>query len=354
MNSMVGRSIACLLLFASLVQRGDGDESPLGKAASAPSPSAEVPEVQPAPSEPPAAVAGLDEAAVEFYVPVVDEPAPANAAVEPAEGGQIAVQRTVPLAEAIFRVFVPGAKNREDDRREVQIKQVLPQLAQSYRPVLSSELAFIRIICEIPKEQRAKIKAAGEKGLQQAARQLAEQQFGGNRLVAIARDQRSLPDPRRTVRAALAEALKTTLTAEQFARYKSETDKRDARRKRAAIRTAVSQFDAVLSLNAAQRQAIEDSIDSHWQDRWEQWLMLADYGGQYFPTVPGDLVTPHLNEEQRSVWNGLQRIEIGFSSGGGEMIADDGWWGDEHVGEMEQGFAVEAIQEINIVPAGPR
>ena len=50
---------------------------------------------------------------------------------------------------------------------------------------------------------------------------------------------------------------------------------------------------------------------------------------QYFPVVPDQHVVSHLNAEQKSVWAGLQKVEFGFFSGGGNVGDDDGWWGDE-------------------------
>jgi hypothetical protein len=270
-------------------------------------------------------IQGADEVILQ---PTPGEPVQVEAAAEPAVLAPAAAQPVAPLAELIIRAFVPNPRNRDVDRREAQIKQVMPQFAQSYRPVLLAELAFIRQMCDIPKEQRIKVKAAGEAGLQQAARTLAEQQFGGNRVVAIRRDPRSSPDPRRTVRDSLVEVLKQTLTPEQLAQYTAEAEKRDARRKRAAILSAIAQFDTVLSLTAEQREALHQSIAAHWQERWEQWLSLANYGGQYFPTIPDQVIVSHLNQEQRQVLQGLQRIEIGFSSGAEEPIPDDGWWGE--------------------------
>lgn len=242
------------------------------------------------------------------------------------------------IVEAIADELVPAAAAPAPDivvgrgraaQIEVQIKQILPHFVQQLQPVLSAELAFIRQFCDVPKEQRPKIKAAGEASLQQAARALAGQQFqndgnpfGGGK---------SPSDPRQLIAEALAKALAENLTAGQIAVYSAESAKRTARRKHAAILCAVSQLDDALWFTEEQREQVFKSIDANWQGKWEQWLMLPRYGGMYFPQIPDQFIVSHLNEEQKSVWNGLQKVDFG-SWGVSEALAqeeDDGWWGEE-------------------------
>jgi hypothetical protein len=40
-------------------------------------------------------------------------------------------------------------------------------------------------------------------------------------------------------------------------------------------------------------------------------------------------VVSHLNVDQKSVWTGLQKVDFGFWSNGGNGEVNDGWWGDE-------------------------
>ena len=62
--------------------------------------------------------------------------------------------------------------------------------------------------------------------------------------------------------------------------------------------------------------------------------MLNMYGGQYMPAIPDAYVLTHLGEEQKSVWQGLQKIGLGNWNvwNGQQQIEDnDGWWGDPPV-----------------------
>lgn len=220
----------------------------------------------------------------------------------------------------------PGAANDREVQIDAQVQQWIGQFTQQYRPMLNPELNFIRQVCDLAPEQRPKIKAAGEAGVKDAALKMAELQAGRMRGGFVANN--AQPDPRRIIREALAKALQETLTSEQMAKYTEEATQRTALRKRAAVLSVVARLDATLCLTADQRDKISASISSGWQEKWEQWLMISMYGDQYFPNVPDQLVSAHLNADQKSVWTGIQKVEFGFSVRRGDGD-DDGWWGDE-------------------------
>ncbi len=234
-------------------------------------------------------------------------------------------------AQAEAKADKPAEPKKPADAREAQIdaqvQQWIPQFTQQYRPILTTELNFIRQVCDLTPEQRPKIKAAGEASLKEAALKMAELQ--GGQMRGVARAQNEQPNPQRTIRESIAKVLQDTLTPEQMAKYKAEATQRAALRKRAAIRCVVARLDGTLCLTAEQRDKISQSITAGWQDKWEQWLMLSVYGDQYFPMVPDQHVATHLDADQKSVWSGLQKVDFGYYGGGGIAEADDGWWGVE-------------------------
>ena len=231
---------------------------------------------------------------------------------------------------ALAAPFVEALAEKLDlNAVDAQVQQWILQFTQQYRPMLMTELNFIRQMCDLKAEQRPKIKAAGEASVKEVVRRLAEQQGRAMRGVNFVEREAAPADPRKFIRDALAKVLKETLTEEQMAKYTEEATKRTALRKRAAIHSAVALLDGTLCLTAEQRDKITESITTNWQDNWEQWLMLSMYGGQYFPTIPDQHVTTHLNAEQKSVWSGLQKMDFGFWGGDGQEQQNDGWWGDE-------------------------
>ncbi len=232
--------------------------------------------------------------------------------------------------EALAAPFVQALEGKLDlNADNPQLQQWLPQFTEQYRPILATELNFIRQTCDLAPAQRPKIKAAGEASVKEAARRMAELQVKQMRGVMVGGRDNSQPDPRRIIRDALAKVLNETLTPEQAAKYTQEATQRTALRKRAAILSVVARLDSTMCLTAEQRDKITQSISAGWQDKWEQWLMMSAYGDQYFPVVPDQMVVSHLNAEQKSVWSGLQKVDFGFWGGGNGQVENDGWWGDE-------------------------
>lgn len=274
--------------------------------------------------------ARADEPKVEVNKAVEAKPADAEPKAVQKEAAKKAKAPAAAIEiEALAAPFVEALADKLDlNVVDAQVQQWIPQFTEQYRPILATELNYIRQMCDLTPEQRPKIKAAGEASVKEAAKRMAQLQGRQMRGGGIAVNN-TPPDPRRIIREALAKVLKETLTPEQMAKYTEEATKRTALRKRAAIVSVVALIDSTMCLTVEQRDKITESISTHWQDKWEQWLMMSAYGGQYFPMVPDEHVVKHLNAEQKSVWSGLQKVDFGFWGGDGQAQENDGWWGDE-------------------------
>ena len=204
-------------------------------------------------------------------------------------------------------------------RNDAMIKQWQQQL----QPLLVAELNFVRHVCELSEEQRPKIRAAGEKGLQEATAEFVKTQQG--------RRPSQLVDPPSSstfIQRNVSEALEATLPPEQYVRYKAEFDARTAQRKRATILSVVSRLEEALSLSVEQREKLTADMSTKWREEWEQWLVVNRYGDQYFPQIPSRVLYPHLEEAQRSLWDELPKIASGSFVGlMGQPVDDVAWWG---------------------------
>ena len=268
---------------------------------------------------------------------VSDEEAEAKA--EPAEAPAEALNLEVLAAPLQVLFGIGGAANgvmAVEIGMPVQADAVgqndamIQQFTQQFRPFLTEELGFVRLICsDLSKDQRPKIKRTGEASLKEAATQMAAMQNRQGQ-VRVLGQPAAVPEPRKMIREAIGKVLRETLTEEQMTKYTREAAERTAQRKQAAILAVVSRLDGCLFLNTRQRDKIGEEISLNWQDKWEQWLMLSSYGDQYFPVVPDNYVVPHLDADQKIVWQGLQKIDFGIWWGGGHQVqVNDGWWGDE-------------------------
>lgn len=226
------------------------------------------------------------------------------------------------LIAPLFGAAAAPVGNDDAKAMDAQVQQWIGQFQQQYRPMLWTELNFIRLNCDLAVEQRPQVKAAGDAALKEIVRKMAERQVRPNRVG------QTQAEPRKAIRKALLDALEHTLSADAMQKFQLELNQRTERRKQAAILTVLARMDTALLLTEEQRTAIEKSLTSAWQEDWEQWLFIHIYGDQYFPTVPDQHVVPHLNKDQKAVWNTLQKINFGFWGGGGQAI-DVAWWGDK-------------------------
>jgi len=202
---------------------------------------------------------------------------------------------------------------------------------QQLRPLLQSELQLIRQACDLPQDKRPPIKAAGEATIKIWATAMAEMSVGGRVRGDVVNfvGRNLLQDPRKGLREALAQAVKKEATAEQSAKYSELVKQQAAMRKQAAIGTVVSLLDDQLFLTHDQREKITLSITQGWQDNWENWLQINQYGGQYLPTMPADKVVPHLNEKQKQIFTTIPKVGLENNWNFGHQVraqADD-WWG---------------------------
>jgi hypothetical protein len=282
------------------------------------------------------AVADEPKAAIGIAVDVIVAQ-PAQVAVEKAaDEAEVVVKKKKVRAAVAFEDLVAPLVQALDGNidlkaADAQVQQWIPQFTEQFKPMLWTELNFIRQTCDLAPEQRPKVKAAGDAALEEAVRKMAELQGRRNGGRAVQQ-----PEPRKMIRAALKQALQETLSPEAMQKFADELDLRTERRKQAAI-------DSAMCLTAEQREAIEASIASGWKEQWEQWLVLAIYGDQYFPVVPDALVVSHLNPDQKAIWAGLQKVDFGYW-GGGAQVEEDGWWGGKAAVPAARPAAVFRVQ----------
>ncbi len=247
-------------------------------------------------------------------------------------------------AGSLIDVLV-GALAEDADPNVVNLeRQYLPQ----FQPLLKPELAFIRRVCRLNKEQSEQITKAADQRLRVAVREYAIAQNNMRQGRGRIRAQ-SMPDPRKLVQQQLTKLVQQKLSAEQANAYQQERDKRDAHRKRAAVLSLVAKLDEELVLTVEQRGKLIESLTTNWQGAWTQSLeILIHNNNQYLPHIPDQHVVPFLNETQKTVWRGAQKQAMGHGGFGFApvmVMVDDGIMGvdlDFAVEEVE--FAVEEQQ----------
>jgi hypothetical protein len=201
------------------------------------------------------------------------------------------------------------AQNDADNARIQQYVQLLT-------PAMWQELNFVRQVCDLTPEQRPKVRAAGDAAAKEGAKAIMKPIRGGSQPTIGAQ----------AIRDSLHDALKQTLTSEQLEHFEAEDAKRTEAQKKATILGVVMLLDTFLFLSEEQREKIVANLDKNWQREWEQWLMIHRYSGQYAPQVPDQHVVPLLNEEQKLVWSGLQKISTNAWHHNNQPQNEDPWW----------------------------
>ena len=219
-----------------------------------------------------------------------------------------------PLAEKaqqIFQVFqaLGAAAGTVLTRPEVvDMKDPLAQQFMSqYRPLLQSELHFVRVLCQPTPAEYKTIKAAGEVGLNNLVKQCATTQRQMEQGRMGGRQATEFPEPRAAIANAIVASVHRTLPAEKGARYQQELTKRAAARKRALILSIVAQLDKDLVLTPEQREKMIEVLNKHIADTSVKQLEVLFYGPEYLPPLPNQAITPLLTPKQLETWNGVAR-----------------------------------------------
>jgi hypothetical protein len=239
--------------------------------------------------------------------------------------GEQRQQVDAPPPQAIAK---PAAANMMRMRvRPINLENNLENLIQQYigqaRPIVRAELIFVRKVCELDMEHFRRINHNAEAAIKEAAKTFVEAQqqgrVGQQGRVRVQGGVRTslVVDGLALLHDGLASVMKKELTAEQFAHYQVEVEKRDANRKKSAVRFLVDTIDRDLYLSGPQRLKLTESLLPHWEESWNMSLEHTLYGNQYYPMGIDAYVTPFLDATQKRIWQGAQKVGFGgFGFGG--------------------------------------
>lgn len=187
----------------------------------------------------------------------------------------------------------------------------LQNMSAAYRPLVISELRFVRSACGLSAEQLRPITREAARVLKATARALVQEQKKQQEIASKA-ELRSAsaepPDPIVTIRKALGQAVQARVTAEQWSHYQDEAAKRAAHWKQAAITNLVTKLDFHLLLTADQRRDMTAALKQHWDESWERLAFVTwDDEDQVVPPIPDAVIARHLTQIQMKRWNRFQK-----------------------------------------------
>ena len=222
--------------------------------------------------------------------------------------------------------------------RQFNLDNQIQQYMRQARPIVRAELIFVRKVCDLDVEHFRRINQDAETAFKGAAKTFVEaQQQGRVRVPGGVRTSQGV-DGLAVLQEGLASVMKKDLTAEQFAHYQAEVEKRDANRKQCAVRFLVDAIDRDLYLSGSQRLKLTESLLSHWDHSWSMCLEYLLYGNQFYPVGIDSYVTPFLDATQKKIWQGAQKM--GGIGGIGGVFG--GFMNDNDALEVELGEAMKA------------
>ena len=72
----------------------------------------------------------------------------------------------------------------------------------------------------------------------------------------------------------------------------------------------MAKLDQSLILSADQRTKLTDSLLSHWNELWALGFQNYHFENEYMPMIPDSLISPFLNDDQKKVWVGFQKVSL--------------------------------------------
>jgi hypothetical protein len=173
------------------------------------------------------------------------------------------------------------------------------------RPLLRAELIFVRHVCSLDQEQFRRLSRDAELVLKHVVSGIANDWIN-QRKIALGSDL----DGGKRLQDGLTALMKKTLSEPQWSRYAAELEKRHAGRKPIAIRYLVAAIDRELYLSEDQRATLAELLSAHWNEGWDIYLDYMLQGNALYPADVDSVVRPILNEVQRKLWQGSQRVRI--------------------------------------------
>ena len=224
------------------------------------------------------------------------------------------------------------------------LKQFEAQFGRHFDQMVKTELHFIRVVCQLTREQYDAMAADGKLIRTKTIGKFALLQQGINRGIRS-----NDSDTRKPISDGLLLSAKRHLSADQVAAYERELTARQEAAKEVAILVTAGKLDRRLVLDTSQRAQVTKVLTDNWNPAWGAPQMMM-HGGQHFPDIPDSKITPILTATQKKVLkSATQQSNVfwGFNIGMNQGIAivDEKW--DDESGNEASEETDEANKKVN-------
>jgi hypothetical protein len=264
-----------------------------------------------------AGVTGVVCALFTSAIVLAEDPKSAPPAVQDVAKKQVQVKQ-LKKGEATAKARNADVEAMRKFRLNANRDRMIQRYTQQGRPIVRAELLLVRTICQLNNGQLRAINREIEQTLADFVLEMWDQ----NQIRIRPQGASSSSDMCKQFQERLAVVIKKHLRPEQWVLYKSEVDKRDANRKQAALSFLLDALDRDLILSNQQREKLRESLASHWDEGWYLPLEYVLYGNTFYPHGLERDVVPVLNENQKKIWQGFQKVQ-GLWGFGNNMVGDN-------------------------------
>ena len=264
-----------------------------------------------------------------------------------ASPGQVFDFPDVEAGPATPPAVVPEERAKED---AAQNKELTPQelaIMQQLRPILQVELSFAKRAAQLDDNQvKTLVENIRPKFITVARRytknqnQLHGVMVFGNRPVG-----NQAKSPRDAIAEEVAAQIKQVANEAQQEAFEAEVQARHDFRKRAALDQLVALFDEALMFTPEQCEAIRKSLEQRYQSSWADNVeAIGQFSQGYYPIIPAAAITPHLTEDQKRIWQRLQKVNASVGLG-------NNMWGSTPIDDIDlskiipDAAAVERVEQ---------
>ncbi len=230
-------------------------------------------------------------------------------AVEDARAEAVEVEEEIVVMQPLLPALAAGQARDENAPLEF------------LKPLVNSEVSFIKRVCKPTDEQMTAIVAAATEAYEATGDLVGNpnQGFQGrvlenNAQIRGPNNEQLKENPYHRIRKDAAKYLQPLVTEKQFARYQTESTQREKFERKAVVGVILGLIDAKIAMTEKQRTEMTNLMMLEDDGYDLQTITTYIYNPQYLPTIPPQIVHKVFTKKQRDSWQTFRTMHISFST----------------------------------------
>ncbi len=200
------------------------------------------------------------------------------------------------------------------------------------KPLINSEISFIKRVCEPSEEQMTTIVAAATKAYEATGDMIRapnQPRVADNQVRIMGPGNEQLDEnPYHRIRRDAAKYLQPLVSKEQYDRYQTESKQRDEFERGAVVGMIIGLIDDKIAMTEQQRAEMTELMMHEDGGLDLQSMQVYMYNPQYVPKLPVKVANKVFDKKQLTAWKSLNSVQMSFSTSfnnGQELSFDEEW-----------------------------